>query len=119
MRQLSAVDASTANSTARLFSTGSGPGIPKHTGQTWVLGGSPKWVEQPQKILVLVSSWTWTSKPITGSYLERTATGASGVVAIMLDYSDLEWRFLVLTRPGEGSFPLVRLLRFGPRRIPP
>jgi len=43
-----------AISTARLFSTGRVPGKPRHTGQTLVLGGSPKRVEQPQKIFVLV-----------------------------------------------------------------
>ncbi|ADO05437.1 hypothetical protein HPSAT_03495 [Helicobacter pylori Sat464] len=31
------------------------------------LGDSPKLVEQEQKILVLVLSWTWTSSPITAS----------------------------------------------------
>src|SRR5271157_3383160 len=84
MRQFSAVAARTANSTARRFSTGSGPGNPRHTGQTFVLGGSPKRVEQPQKILVRVRSWTWTSSPMTGSCLERAATGVSGVVAMTL-----------------------------------
>src|SRR5881398_446387 len=34
-------------------------------------GGSPKRVEQPQKILVLVRSCTWTSRPMTGSYFAR------------------------------------------------
>jgi hypothetical protein len=32
----------------------------------WVLGGAPKAVEQPQKILVRVLSWAWTSSPMTG-----------------------------------------------------
>ncbi len=82
MRQLRAIAASVANSTACLLSTGSAPGKPRHTGQTLVLGESPKRVEQPQKILVLVRSCTWTSSPMTGSYLERVATGASGVVAM-------------------------------------
>ena len=31
---------------------GRAPGIPKHTGQTLVLGGAPKLVAHPQKILV-------------------------------------------------------------------
>ena len=47
--------------------TGSDPGSPRHTGQTLVLGSEPKRFEQPQKILVVVSSCTWTSSPITGS----------------------------------------------------
>src|SRR2546430_268708 len=47
------------------------PGRPRHTGQTFEFGGSPKRVEQPQKILVLVRSCTWTSRPMTGSYFAR------------------------------------------------
>src|ERR1700727_2865501 len=82
IRQFKAVAASTANSTARWLSAGSAPGMPRQIGQTLVFGGSPKCVEQPQKILVAVSNWTWTSSPMTGSYLERAATGASGVVAM-------------------------------------
>src|SRR5437879_53535 len=60
-----------AISTARLFRTGRVPGRPRHTGQTLVFGGSPKRVEQPQKIFVFVRSWTWTSRPMTGSYFAR------------------------------------------------
>src|SRR5579864_9076944 len=84
--QFSAMAASTANSTARRLSTGSTPGMPRHTGQTLVLGGAPKRVEQEQKILLSVSSWMWTSSPITGSYFERAATADSGVVTISRDY---------------------------------
>src|SRR5882724_11852346 len=62
-----------AISTARLLRTGRVPGRPRHTGQTLVLGGSPKRVEQPQKIFVRVRSWTWTSRPMTGAYLARTS----------------------------------------------
>src|SRR6266849_3006539 len=71
-----------AISTARLLRTGRVPGRPRQTGQTLVFGGSPKRVEQPQKILVRVRSWTWTSRPITGSYFARTSgarEGSSGV----------------------------------------
>src|ERR1022692_2161540 len=57
-----------AISRARAFNTGSAPGRPRHTGQTLVLGGAPKPVGHPQKILVRVLSWTCTSNPITGSY---------------------------------------------------
>src|ERR1700722_18317825 len=86
--------ASVANSTARRFSTGSAPGKPRHTGQTLVFGGSPKCVEQEQKILLAVRSWTCTSRPITGSYLARADTEMSGVVAISGDYkaaSQIVW----------------------------
>ena len=53
---------------------GKSPGKPRHTGQTLVFGGAPKWVEHEQKILVAVRSWTCTSSPITGSYLARADT---------------------------------------------
>src|SRR5580700_5268361 len=85
-RQPKAMAASTAKSTALRFSTGKAPGRPRQTGQTLVLGGSPKRVEQEQKIFVTVKSWTCTSKPITGSYLARAATEVSGVVAISRNY---------------------------------
>src|SRR5258708_15128768 len=62
-----------AVSTARLWRTGSVPGRPRQTGQTLEFGESPKRVEQPQKIFVLVRSWTWTSRPMTGSYLARSS----------------------------------------------
>ena len=42
--------------TASAFSTGSTPGNPRHTGQTWALGGAPNAVLHPQKILVAVWS---------------------------------------------------------------
>src|SRR6266852_1351696 len=86
MRQFSAMAASTANSTALRFRTGNAPGNPRHTGQTLVLGGSPKWVEQEQKILVAVRSWTCTSNPITGSYFDAAATDTSGVATIIAHY---------------------------------
>src|SRR5579871_2496728 len=80
--QFSACAASTANSTAFLFRTGNAPGSPRHTGQTFVLGGAPNWVEHPQNIFVAVRSWTWTSRPITGSYFARTAGESWVSVAI-------------------------------------
>ena len=86
MRQFSAIAASVANSTAFLFSTGSAPGIPRHTGHTFVFGGAPNRVEHEQKILVAVSSWTCTSSPMTGSYLAWAAMESAGVVAIGSDY---------------------------------
>ena len=49
------------------FTTGSEPGRPRQTGQTWVFGSAPNAVEQPQNILVVVPSSTWVSRPITGS----------------------------------------------------
>src|SRR5579872_2939749 len=85
MRQLRAMAARTANSTPFRFNTGSAPGRPRHTGQTLVLGGSPKRFAQEQNILLAVRSWTWTSSPMTGSYLSRAAMAGWDVVA-MIDY---------------------------------
>src|SRR5262249_42557638 len=87
--QLSASAARTAYSTALAFRTGSAPGSPRQTGQTLVFGGSPKRVEQPQKILVAVNSWTWTSSPMTGSYFASTSGETALVVAIRMDYKAL------------------------------
>jgi hypothetical protein len=36
--------------------TGNAPGRPMQTGQMLVLGSSPKWFRQPQKIFVFVRS---------------------------------------------------------------
>ncbi len=58
-------------------STGNAPGSPMHTGQTLVLGGAPKLVGHPQKILLAVASCTCTSRPTTGSYLEISAGEAN------------------------------------------
>jgi hypothetical protein len=59
-----------AKSTTFSFNTGRAPGNPRQTGQVWELGWLPKEVAQPQKILVSVVSWAWTSSPMTTSYLE-------------------------------------------------
>jgi hypothetical protein len=97
-RQFSAIAASVANSTAFLFRTGKAPGKPRQTGQTFVFGGSPKRVEQEQKILVAVSSWTCTSSPITGSNFVPATTEVSGMLAISSDYKAAWVR-------GNGSCP--------------
>src|ERR1017187_4417144 len=81
MPQLRASAALTARSTASRLSTGSAPGKPRQTGHTLALGGAPKLVGQPQKILVAVASWTWTSSPITGSWRAII----SGVAAAMAE----------------------------------
>src|SRR5579871_3315806 len=85
MRQLRAMAASTANSTPLLLRTGKAPGRPRQTGQTLVLGASPKRFAQEQNIVLAVRSWTWTSSPMTGSYLPRAAMAGWDVVA-MIDY---------------------------------
>src|SRR5208337_1470920 len=87
MRHSKAIAARTANSTAFRLSTGKAPGSPRQTGQTFVFGGSPKRVEHEQKIFEAVSSWTWTSSPMTGSYFASRSSERAGVVTIATDYS--------------------------------
>jgi hypothetical protein len=72
-----------ASVTACRESTGRAPGSPRHTGQTLLLGSSPKPFRQPQKSLVRVSSWAWTSSPITGSYL--AISGSRPAVELAMD----------------------------------
>ena len=43
-------------------------------------------MEHEQKILVAVSSWTWTSSPMTGSYFSRAGAATWGWLAILTDY---------------------------------
>src|ERR1039457_1021276 len=86
--QLRASEASAANSTALALSTGSAPGRPRQTGQTLVLGAEPKWLAHPQKALVAVSSCTWTSRPMTGSYLARTSGDRPAAAGIFEFYRD-------------------------------
>ena len=86
IRHSKAIAARAANSTAFRFSTGKAPGSPRHTGHTFVFGGSPKRVEHEQKIFDAVSSCTWTSSPMTGSYFASKSSETAGVVAISGDY---------------------------------
>src|SRR5215831_1206779 len=81
-RQPSAMAARVANSTALWLRTGNAPGMPRQTGQTFVLGGAPNRVAQEQKIFVAVSSCTWTSSPMTGSNLGWAAIEVCALVAI-------------------------------------
>src|SRR5512137_743179 len=59
---------STVSRNASSLATGSTPGIPRHTGQTLVLGGAPNALAQPHHIFDFVLSWTWVSRPMTASY---------------------------------------------------
>src|SRR5580658_7397937 len=86
MRHCKAIAARAANSTALRLSTGKAPGSPRQTGHTLVFGGSPKRVEHEQNIFESVSSWTWTSSPMTGSYFARRSSETAGLVAISRDY---------------------------------
>ena len=56
------------HSTARSFGTGSAPGCARQTGHVCVFGSPPKPFSQPQNIFVRVFSWTWISRPMTGSH---------------------------------------------------
>ena len=47
-----------ARSTAPSFITGSVPGKARSTGQDWVLGAAPNWVDAPEKIFDWVDSCT-------------------------------------------------------------
>src|SRR5258708_30692129 len=72
-------------SSAIRFTTGSEPGRPRQTGQTWLLGSAPNVVLQTQNILVLVPSSTWVSRPITGSYRSiASANGTSVSLTVMV-----------------------------------
>src|SRR3990172_10706278 len=71
-----------ASVTAWRESTGRAPGSPRQTGQTLVLGSSPKRFRQGQKSLDLVSSWQWTSRPITGWYLATAVALLAAVLAM-------------------------------------
>ena len=51
-------------SMASVLATGRTPGSAMSTAQAWALGAAPKAVAAPEKSLVLVASWTWTSSPI-------------------------------------------------------
>jgi hypothetical protein len=63
-----------ALSTPTALRTGSDPGRPRQVGHTWVLGGAPKVVAQPQNIFVFVPSSTCTSSPSTGSNSATTSS---------------------------------------------
>src|SRR5208282_1641899 len=107
-RHSKAIAARAANSTAFRFSTGRAPGSPRHTGHTFVFGGSPKRVEHEQKIFDAVSSCTWTSSPITGSYFARRSSETAGVVAIAGNYS---WTAKTPVAPSDDC-PCLRPLLF-------
>ena len=78
MLQPSATPARIPSSTARRLSTGSVPGRPRQYGTTWVLGCSTSKVAGAlEKILVVVESCAWTSRPITGSQRPRTSSSVA------------------------------------------
>src|SRR5690606_9740908 len=60
-----------ARSTAPRLSTGSTPGSAMSTALVWRLGSAPNAVLAPEKILLAVLSWAWTSSPMTTSQSDR------------------------------------------------
>src|SRR5918911_1422601 len=68
MWQSSARPSLIVHSIARSFGTGSAPGCARQTGQVRVFGSPPKPASQRQNIFVRVFSWTWISRPMTGSH---------------------------------------------------
>src|SRR5262245_57261808 len=99
------------HSTAVRFGTGSAPGCARQTGQVRVFGVAPQPASQRQNIFVRVFSWTWTSRPITGSqsataieHLLRLAHGAIDV-APHLDHRDP----VLEPEPGDAHDPQLAL----------
>src|SRR4051812_16441734 len=93
MVQFSASPIRTADSRAFSLRTGSAPGSPRQTGQTWVLGAAPKTVEQPQNIFVTVLSSTCTSSPSTGSKAATASSNGRTVSGtVVVTGTPPEWR---------------------------
>src|SRR3954466_14530145 len=68
MSQPSARPSWSVHSTAAAFGVGSAPGNARHTGHVCVFGSVAKVFGQRQNIFVCVLSWTWISRPTTGSH---------------------------------------------------
>src|ERR687887_75377 len=98
MRQCSARPMRLANSIARALTTGSEPGSPRHTAQTWLLGSAPKVVGQAQNIFVAVASSTWVSMPMTVS---KCRVSRSSKVAVTLEPLLLSDTQLTLVEHGD------------------
>src|SRR4051812_368734 len=93
-----------ADSIALALTTGIAPGRPRQVGQTWVLGSPPKTAGQPQNILVLVLSSTWTSRPSAGSYDASTSSKPTRVSVMPVPLPEQE--------PGRaGVRPTARAAR--------
>src|SRR6266850_6416198 len=84
--------------------------MPRQIGQTLVLAGSPKRVEQPQKIFEAVRSWQWTSRPMTASYgmPPPRSPAANYSIGPMLEYARG-----ARPRPRGGSVAGVRIAILG------
>src|SRR6185436_19086658 len=89
-----------APSSASWFITGSAPGSPRQRAQTWVLGGEPNFVEQPQKTLDFVDISTWVSSPMTVSNSGKGGPPGVPVGLLLVPVRDLE-ELRVLPRPSD------------------
>src|SRR5271170_5738857 len=72
-----------ACSTQNRLITGSMPGIAASIGETWLLGSAPNAVAAPENSLAWLTTWAWTSSPITISQspvrpCSRLMSGLSG-----------------------------------------
>src|ERR1700686_1934733 len=64
--------------------TGSMPGIPSSTNETWLFGSPPNSVEAPENSFDLDVTWAWTSSPITISQSPVAPLISFALVALML-----------------------------------
>src|SRR5215213_2221957 len=88
MSQPSARPSLTVHSIARRLGTGSEPGWPRQIGHVRVFGSAPKPDSQRQNIFVRVFSWTWISRPMTGSHsgtVEQLLGLADGALDVAFD----------------------------------
>src|SRR5436305_10221592 len=115
MRQPSASPSLIVHSTARSLGTGSAPGCARQTGHVCVFGSAPNPFAQPQNIFVRVFSWTWISRPMTGSHalgtgqeLLRLQQRNLDVAAHLVDGEILGERAV---HPDDAELVLARLER--------
>src|SRR5207237_5047632 len=112
------------HSIAVAFGTGRAPGCARQTGHVRVFWAAPQPASQPQNIFVRVFSWTWISRPITGSQsdmeplLRRTQRRLD--VACHLDHREpVLQRAVHLDQPELALAGLERELRLAHRSEEP
>lgn len=102
-------------SMAALLGAGREPGCPVQMGQMLVFGGSPQESAlQEQKILLLVLSWMWVSRPMTASYEVILATYAGAIIHVLL--SDVMVTLPLATRKVGGGVLRMQLLLYLEKR---